>query len=80
MEYLPVDIGTQQNVEQAMVQESQETNTPINAAGTEGINFELPDIFGGIKDALGNAGKWILIGGGVLAGVWLLGKFIGRKK
>lgn len=37
---------------------------------------EFPDIFGGLKDV----GKWILIGGGVLAGVYLLGKILGRKK
>jgi len=47
------------------------TPTPIE------INMpEFPDIFAGLKDV----GKWLLIGGGVIAGAWLLGKFIGRGK
>ena len=37
---------------------------------------QMPDIFGGLKDV----GKWVLIGGGLLAGIWLLGKYIGRGK
>lgn len=37
---------------------------------------EFPDIFGGLKDV----GKWVLIGGAAILGVYLLGKVLGRKK
>lgn len=51
--------------------------------GTSDIEVNMPsitfpdlDLLGGLKDI----GKWILLGGGVLAGVYLLGKVIGGKK
>jgi hypothetical protein len=34
--------------------------------------FKLPDLSG--------VGKWLLIGGGILAALYLGGKYIGRKK
>jgi len=41
-----------------------------------GMQVEFPDVIGGLKDA----GKWILYGGLALAGLWLAGKYMGRKQ
>ncbi len=40
----------------------------------------IADPFKGITDFLGSAGKWILIGGVAIAGIWLIGKYIGKGK
>jgi len=44
--------------------------------GVGSIPFEWPEFK---WPDLSGVGKWLLIGGGAIAGIWLLGKIIGRK-
>lgn len=78
-DFLPISQFYQENIKyvadyKASQPDTQEQwTTPISPTGAELPSIDIPNIFG-------NVGKYILIAGGVLVGIYLLGKYIGRPK